>query len=457
MQIEAARNMSVVLYDLASQRGWLVDGASALLHVVRTQVIRKPYGGSGSLFNNPNFNSLTFNHPKVDGGPDAAAEILQDERNMKHVILREFDSYTDETISVPRLEGDSTIDDDTSNAGNNASEVKSTSSTEEIKAIYKTTCLRELVSQTWSTLEQIHDRQIDYTTTHSTKPLRSPFRDALEGYEFMDIVSTKHILMRRSIHLESNGLAWRDFTERIQAITLFGRDFGDIYKPTPNLETQICKDWRTVPQGHEYLAAPVSLLKDIKQHRWEEGDVDLDSPEMAQGLFWIPPREPFSICRSGCKHVLPDRVQKLRTSIPGKTSLPGNSSWGARMFAEANGAIIFGGSSILDVQKLEASSRLIVGTEDNFHDSGLGSSLQARSRADSTEANSSGGTGDPVSYRTDAQHMLHSISRRYDRSMESNNGSTTPPDIPVSEQSVGKGASSTGSLWKKLAKRILSP
>jgi len=40
-----------------------------------------------------------------------------------------------------------------------------------------------------------------------------------------------------------------------------------------------------VPRGHEYLAAPVSLLKDIKQHNWEEGEVDMDLPELGQGLF----------------------------------------------------------------------------------------------------------------------------------------------------------------------------
>src|SRR6266516_2471041 len=55
-QIENARNIYVVLYDVAARRGWLVDGASALLHLVRTQVVREPYGGAGSLFNDLSFN-----------------------------------------------------------------------------------------------------------------------------------------------------------------------------------------------------------------------------------------------------------------------------------------------------------------------------------------------------------------------------------------------------------------
>lgn len=107
IQIEIARNIFVVLHDVASQREWLVDGVSALLHVVRSQVVRKPYDGSSSLFNNPNFNCSKANHPKIDGGLNTAADTLEDERKMKHVILWESDSYIDETIAILRPEAES--------------------------------------------------------------------------------------------------------------------------------------------------------------------------------------------------------------------------------------------------------------------------------------------------------------------------------------------------------------
>lgn len=95
--------MSVLFYDVAARRGWLVDGASALLHFVRTQVVQEPYGDARSLFNNLSFNLSKFKHPKIYGGTNSPAEILRDDTNMKHAILREFDSYADETISAPRL------------------------------------------------------------------------------------------------------------------------------------------------------------------------------------------------------------------------------------------------------------------------------------------------------------------------------------------------------------------
>jgi hypothetical protein len=81
MQIKNARDAHVVLYNVAAQRGWLVDGASALLHLVRTQVVRERFGRSGSLFNRLRFNESIFHHPKIDGGPNAAADILTEEGN----------------------------------------------------------------------------------------------------------------------------------------------------------------------------------------------------------------------------------------------------------------------------------------------------------------------------------------------------------------------------------------
>jgi hypothetical protein len=115
---------------------------------VRTQVVRKPNGDSSALFNIPNFNCSTFNNPKLECGPNVAAEILEDEYSMKHVILRKFDSYTDKTIAVSQLEAKSTISAKTSRDVNNAFQAKLASSTKERKEIYRTICLRELISQT---------------------------------------------------------------------------------------------------------------------------------------------------------------------------------------------------------------------------------------------------------------------------------------------------------------------
>lgn len=388
IQIKNARNIYVVLYDVGAQRGWLVDGASALLHLVRTQVVREPYGGAGSLFNNLRFNRSRFEHPTVDGGPDVAADILMEANNMKHIILREFSAWADETIPVRRHEEMSTIGEESNDDSDKPSQ-KAPSSSEDRKEIYKTICLRELISQTCNTLEQIYDRQIDVATTHAMTQLTNPLRTKLEGYEFMDIVSARPILTRRAIELQSNGAVWTVLMEQIHAIALFGQHFGEIYKPIETTKEYICTDWRTVPRGHEYLAVPVSLLKEIKHRSWEEGEVDADSPEIAEGFLCHPSRDVFRTCGPSCKHSF-DRVQRLRSSKPtevlNRISLGGKGAKNVDTFTEINGAILFGKNSNLDVTRLEHSSPPAVHKEPSFHDSGIGSSLHASSHSSSSFA-----------------------------------------------------------------------
>ncbi|RYP71784.1 hypothetical protein DL771_004596 [Monosporascus sp. 5C6A] len=391
VQIKHAREIYAVLYDVESQRGWLVDGASALLHLVRTQVVRKPYGGANSLFNNPNANRWKFEHPAMNGCGNVAVDILNKESNMKHVILREFSSYADETIAVRQEEAISTVDEDSSDETNERSS-KVPDLGEKRKEIYKTTCFRELVTQTWSTLEQIYDRQIEDATTHATIHLQNPLQTILEGYELMSIVSAEHILTRRYVKLQLNGEAWIDFTKRIHAITLFGQHFGDIYKPTEGLWRRICDNWRTVPRGHEYLAAPISLLQEIKQHSWRQGQIESNSPEIVKGFLCSLSEDAFRICEPNCKHSF-NRVQRPRPSTREETlnlinlrkKVPQKAD-----FAEINGALLFGKSSDLDMKQLAASPPRTVHAERSFHDSGIGSSLQASSQANSSTASSSG-------------------------------------------------------------------
>ncbi|KAF2441714.1 hypothetical protein P171DRAFT_488158 [Karstenula rhodostoma CBS 690.94] len=359
MQVDASRDMFVMLYDTSAKRGWFTDGASALLHLTLTQIAWKGYDTVGSAFNNTDINSSQFEYPGISDGPDAAVQALKKESNMKHIVLKEFDSYTDAVTLA-----------------SNESDVSARQSSPERKQIYKTVCFRELVSQNWTTLEQIYDRAIEQRTTHTIKQMHSPFSKMLEGYEFMDFVSGKHALSPRFVNLRDNGPSWVGLLERTDAITLFGQGFGDLYKPTERLEKRICKDWRTVPAGHEYLAVPLSLLKQIKEHGWREGEVDAGTSEIAYGIWWDPHPTMAVLCGPNCEHALINRVQVLCTKCTNFEKF----TWSTRAFAHRNGAIIFGQSSLLDQSKLEANLRVRDSSnKGSSHDSGLGSSLEASS------------------------------------------------------------------------------
>jgi hypothetical protein len=253
----------------------------------------------------------------------------------------------------------------------------------------------------------------------------------LEGYEFMDIVSAKHTLTPRTVNLQSNGADWIKLTRRIDAIILFGQHFGDIYKPAENIRGLICKNWETVPQGHDYLAAPISLLQDIKEQSQEGGKLKHPS-EIAGGLVWSLSVDAYNFCGSSCKHTF-DRVQRLHSTpaaMLDKLGLGKNNPQKADNFAEINGAILFGNNSDLDARKLELLSASEVHTEGDRHDSGIGSSLLASSLANSATESSSGVTPDSQPARPSASSTRTSpLDQMRDTNMSTQD---VPASVPAS-------------------------
>lgn len=376
-QVEAARSINVLLYDTATKRGWLVDGASALLHLTRAQVSRKPFRRTDSDKGCGRFTCSVFVHPDISGGGDAAAEALVNERNMKHTVLREFESFCEEkTTSQPEANG--------LNPGTNPSEPKILATPEGKRELYRTTCFKELVSQTWSTLEQIYDRQADPGITNA-KQINWRSGNLLEGYEFMDIISTKHTFRRRYVNLKSHGRSWSAFTKRINAITLFAQHYGDLFQPRGDVKLHLCKPWTNVPCDNELLAVPISILKEIKERSWTEGEVDQCSDEIARSYSWSPSLDVFAKCAAGCDHDLKSRVQRF--------NFASRKAFSEEMtLAHADGVVLFGkNSTIHESSSTTLSPWTLTRMDSSFDDSGLGSSpaLSPTTGTSRTESSSS--------------------------------------------------------------------
>ncbi|CAN9258661.1 unnamed protein product [Alternaria alternata] len=370
-QMESARGWFIVLYDSSDRRGWLTDGASALLHIVRTRLAGRPYDGCGSEFTNKHVKTSEFTHPSPDAGPDAAYHALMDENNQKYIVSRDFDSWSEEKAEprrpqvLPAGMGDSAT-----------SAVEG--STDERKEIYKTTSFKQIVTQTYGILETIYDRERDMDSSHAIKELRSPLGTSIEGWEFMDFVRYKQTLTRRYHPLQSRGVAWADMMKRAHGIVLFGRNFGDLYKPAGS----VCKPWKRVPQGHELLAAPVSLMQQMQQISFEDGEVEEGSNEVVKGIFWYPSTDMLSQCLLGCKHLSPHRLQHLaRKRMNGcAQSKLGDLS--------GEGAVLFGGSNVFNGQLVDqlAAQSSSVHSLNSTIESSSSVSLSATSAAESDSA-----------------------------------------------------------------------
>ena len=87
-EVHFARNMKVVLYDTKDRRGWLVDGASALLHLTRTQLASSPYS------DNDLFRIEDFNHADPNNGILAAKKALMDPKNRNMLIFEDVATST---------------------------------------------------------------------------------------------------------------------------------------------------------------------------------------------------------------------------------------------------------------------------------------------------------------------------------------------------------------------------
>lgn len=320
-QVYAARRIPVLLYDVATKRGWLVDGASALLHIARSQVEHPPFRDV-SQFNDRAVNKgIQFKHPDARGGPEAASHMLTDEDNQRHIIIREFDRYEEDAKGKPKE-----------------------------KMSYR--CFKDIVSATWDTFDKIYSAQ-DEVRKSAKQQLKNPFQKGIEGYEFMGIVSPHGPLTRRKVSLHTNGTEWAGFVDRLNAITLFGRNFGEIYEPTD--EANLCTPWRTVPVDQEFLTVPVSLLKELKEYTWEDGKIEEDSPELIKHVLWTPSEDAFKQCggkADECTRELDDHVQlllKTSRTASGFFEIARQKGSGHEedYLPMKNGAVIFGKSSRL--------------------------------------------------------------------------------------------------------------
>lgn len=321
-----AGNMHVVLYDVGDRRGWLVDGATALLHITRTQLSSSPYSESDI------FNIEDFHYADPVAGLHAARRALLDPRNRKMKI---FDDWT----------------------------------------------YQELVEQNYHILERIHDTQ--------TKILSSPVfglrftdREKLVGYGFMDIVTGQNDLRPRVATLKASGRGWVDFTRKITAITLLAKGLGDLIRPS-RTSNRLCKQWSQVPKGKDYLVAGTAMLKKVAL---KHGDCDSDPLDLADGIYWHKPDKLYEPCH--CKHnggrQTCDRIQVLFPPSLGRKTHPDpfNCIDGAVIFGRSKKFSLRWPSrgSPDEVEPSESDSD----SDSHFQDSGIGESHPSTSDLESS-------------------------------------------------------------------------
>lgn len=322
----------VLLWDDADKRGWLVNGLSALLHLVRASLHNDSTGISGShllfrpeLLQEPEPNKLL---------PTAAAYVLFNGDNLD---LKVYD------------EEHGTFGD--------------------------------LVDLFYNILEKLIDYQKRVSGDNGANMTRQP-RRILEGWDFHDLMANHDDRMFPWIvTLEPAGMCWVDFIRSQSIVTLFGSGFGDLIKPTGDM----CSKWEKLPCGESYIAASLSDLKDLMNVQ--------RCPQTVTRLgrsIWHTETDLFHKC--SCDEDTHEPVQSLvpqfmSRSIPGRdSSIPTSDA----------GAVIFGShsKSALVWSDFGPPSTGILGaafekSDTMFSDSGVGSSMASLSTSETTHSVSS--------------------------------------------------------------------
>lgn len=362
----------VVLWDEGSKRGWLINGTTALLHLVRASLVHNATSKIKKAFL---FKPEDMTESKRPYAADSAMDVLLDQQN------KELKIYVGKVEMSEKATG--LIEDDAQ------------SKVPEKKTTYVR--LEDRVEYFYHVLEKMIDHQIQIES-RSGMDMKLRIRKYLEGWEFRELAMRRDPLSPVVKTLPTIAKGWVDFTREIHAITLFGRGFGDIIRPADPETT--CQVWSQLPSNKYYLAASVLDIKDIidLDDNWIRSEIP-SVVHICDSLIWHVPGHLFESCHCDRRHDQETQhsdVVQVLFPMKWKPMLQKRLT-GFRLQDNLSGAVIFGHNSGFkwfwldngDPVQGDASSESVElegGSE--FHDSGIGSSGGIRTSSTSALAGS---------------------------------------------------------------------
>ncbi|PCG96133.1 Nucleoside phosphorylase [Penicillium occitanis (nom. inval.)] len=277
---------SVVLWDEETKRGWLLNAARALLHLVRASIMHDSTGplSSECLFQ---WDKLEEAPADTAHAPESAIKVLLNHNNR---ALKIYEGKNDLVKFEDRVE------------------------------------------HFLNMLEQIFDYEVyavgpDGDGYNSKSIPRAHF----EGWDFHDLATESDPLYPRLANMAPKGKAWIDFTRSIHAINLLGSDFGEILEPL----NSSCPHWASLPKNQYYLAAGIADLQMIVEYT---GDLTANPIRLNENLVWHNPERIFNFC--GCVDASASHTDIVQVILP--ATLSDSAECNSSIDLQHNGAVVFG-------------------------------------------------------------------------------------------------------------------
>lgn len=411
MRLKWISKKFAVLYDHRDRRAWLLNGASALLHLVRASLRHDK--------NDPFKDLFLFDESSVEEPSDPFVG--------KYAAIRFLTNKVNTSLPIYAKPTESKEEQTTTDAG---ARTKIFSSTR------RNYSLKDRIEDIYEILEQIVSHQADIFSQDGVGfRIKYTLRRQLEGFDFMDVATDEDPLWPRVTTINARGRGWMDFTRALHAITLFGTGFGELLRPTQALDNCfVCLTNVGVPKGEDYLAVCTSDLQELIEKR---GSRNTSPWRLVDEIYWHTPDKAFEQCQ--CKKSSSRKHDRIQVILP--ASIPG--FWGRGFKSPRNlpaeGAVLFGhswrfplrwkdhgppeeGESQEDLEEVEAS----------FHDSGLGSSIGSSAR---TAGGSSQSVSDTELDRQQVRtHSIEELQRPLKRPLQAQPDITDA--VPIAAESM---------------------
>ncbi|TGJ65999.1 hypothetical protein EYR41_009928 [Orbilia oligospora] len=228
----------VVLWDDQDKRGWLVNGTSALLHLLCRSLESDRTSDFGFR--------LCYKEENMQGAPVkykgfSAIHMLLNEKNLKQHIYPEKDGYF---------------------------------------------CVQGRLEELYDTLDKALEHQDKIVEEENCLDIGE--KRQLEGWDFNHLAAGQDNICSRVTETPKAGASWVDLSRSIRAVVLFGRGFGEIIKPLDPFFP--CTRWAALPKREYYLAATVRDLTEIMN---ANSGQETNPIKLTDDIVCHSPDEPF--------------------------------------------------------------------------------------------------------------------------------------------------------------------
>ena len=293
----------LIFYDVGDKIAWLVDGPSALLHLVRASIKAEENDDFSHL---SIFKTDEIKEPSSTlaySGRAASIRTLTDEANLAVRLRRKLQSVKD------NIAGD----------------------------FYT---FQDRVDEIFRVLEQIIDHQEDNRPNGIGLQLRRAPRHHFEGFDFRDLASRADPYIPKATKLSRDGEVWSAFARELQAAVLFGNGFGDLLRPLRDGSSgcgSCC--WNThAIKSRDLLAVSIKDLERLKMKATAPGlDEPHDSWLLKGDFWWDSPGQAFHDCQTSGHKPGDSRIQTLQHASKRKQPTTSSSASVCK-----NGAVLFG-------------------------------------------------------------------------------------------------------------------